>query len=151
MAAEDIIIRMGMDATAFNQAIGNWDTYGVLAHNFFLYGEPGSGRIHFIPWDFDLSFDGTGPSDLTLRTFDGSWPLLQAVARDADLATRTDAVVDAGELDGVLAQRSARNEARARDALRVERALQAQRRGGGGGTGAAGGRACVGPLARGRQ
>lgn len=72
---------------AANQAIGNWDTYGHLAHNFFLYGEVEGGRLHFIPWDFDLAFDSTGPSDLTLRSFDGSWPLLQAVARDAELST----------------------------------------------------------------
>jgi spore coat protein H len=73
---------------AVNQMIGNWDTYGGFAHNFYLYGDPANGgQLRFIPWDFDLSFDGTGPSDLTLTSFSGDWPLLQAVARDAELST----------------------------------------------------------------
>lgn len=40
-----------------------------------------------------------------------------AAMSDADLASRTDAVVDAGKLDGVLAQRSTRDEGRAMDHL----------------------------------
>jgi spore coat protein H len=70
---------------AVNQAIANWDTYGALAHNFYLYNH--AGQLSFIPWDFDLSFDSTGGSDLSLRAFGGEWPLLQALARDVELFT----------------------------------------------------------------
>jgi spore coat protein H len=76
------------DFFAVNQAIGNWDTYGGYAHNFFLYNDPAAQRLEFMPWDFDLSFDGTGANDLSLRSYEGKWPLLQAVARDVEYATR---------------------------------------------------------------
>lgn len=91
------------DAYAINQAIGNWDTYGGLAHNFYLYNDPATAQLRYIPWDFDLAFDRTGASDLTLRGFDGRWPLLQALARDVEYATRYEAKLAAfaaAELDG---------------------------------------------------
>ena len=72
---------------AVNQVIGNWDTYGGYAHNFYLYTDPESSQIVFVPWDFDLAFDASGPSDRTLSSFNGQWPLLQAVARDVDFGT----------------------------------------------------------------
>jgi spore coat protein H len=70
-----------LTALAVNQAIGNWDTYGAIPHNYYLYVDD-TGVSHFIPWDFDLSFDGTGATDLALTSFSGQWPLLQMVARD---------------------------------------------------------------------
>jgi spore coat protein H len=72
---------------AVNQVIGNWDTYGGYAHNFYLHADRDSSQITFIPWDFDLAFDGSGPSDHTLSSFNGQWPLLQAVARDVEFGT----------------------------------------------------------------
>lgn len=117
-----------VEAFAVNQAIGNWDTYGMLAHNFFLYGEPETGRLHYIPWDFDLAFDSTGPSDLTLRSFDGSWPLLQAVARDADLMTRYQAALrafaDEQLVSGALVARVDALEALVRPAIMREDAVR---------------------------
>lgn len=86
-------LKATFDVTAFarayavNQAMANWDTYGALAHNFYFYHSPSSDQLTYIPWDFDLSFDGTGYSDLALGNFGGEWPLLQAVARDVDFAT----------------------------------------------------------------
>jgi hypothetical protein len=73
-------------ALAINQAIGNWDTYGIYAHNFYLYADPATGQLRFLPWDFDLSLEGT-LSDLSLRSYTGHWPLLQAIARDVEFAT----------------------------------------------------------------
>jgi spore coat protein H len=70
---------------AANQANGNWDTYGGLAHNYYLYGETDGGPLHFIPWDFDLSLDAASFSDFTLLGYSGEWPLIQAIARDAEL------------------------------------------------------------------
>ena len=72
---------------AVNQVIGNWDTYGGYAHNFYLYANPESAQVTFVPWDFDLAFDGSGSTDHTLSSFDGHWPLLQAVARDVEFGT----------------------------------------------------------------
>lgn len=50
---------------AVNTAVQNWDAYGVFAHNYYLYGDPGQqGRLRWIPWDnnFALSagFGGFG-------------------------------------------------------------------------------------------
>lgn len=46
---------------AVNGAIQNWDAYGALAHNYYLYGDPAQkGRLRWIPWDNNFAF-GTGP------------------------------------------------------------------------------------------
>ena len=36
----------------------NWDSYIDGERNWFLYHEPNSGRIHWIPWDYNLSLGG---------------------------------------------------------------------------------------------
>ena len=36
---------------ATNTVIQNWDTYGSMAHNFYLYTNPETGLITWIPWD----------------------------------------------------------------------------------------------------
>ncbi|MDD1727933.1 MAG: CotH kinase family protein [Methanospirillum sp.] len=36
---------------ATNTIIQNWDTYGSMAHNFYLYTDPSTGQITWIPWD----------------------------------------------------------------------------------------------------
>lgn len=94
-------------AYAVNQAIANFDTYGTYAHNYYLYNR--GGALTFIPWDFDYAFDGTGGNDLGLWTFGGQWPLLQALASDAELfTTYTDALAafaDAQLASGKLAAR----------------------------------------------
>ena len=36
--------------------VENWDAYGVFAHNYYLYGDPGQqGRLRWIPWDHNLA------------------------------------------------------------------------------------------------
>jgi hypothetical protein len=45
---------------AVNTSIGNWDAYGGMAHNYYLYGDPlKGGRLRWIPWDNNFAF-GTG-------------------------------------------------------------------------------------------
>lgn len=39
---------------AVNNTIVNWDTYGALPHNFYLYNSP-TLKLTWIPWDHDLS------------------------------------------------------------------------------------------------
>ena len=42
---------------AVNTVIDNWDVYGALAHNYYLYGDPAQkGRLKWIPWDNNMSF-----------------------------------------------------------------------------------------------
>ncbi len=42
---------------AVNTAIDNWDTYGAMPHNYYLYADPArGGRLTWIPWDHNMSF-----------------------------------------------------------------------------------------------
>ena len=46
---------------AVNTTIQNWDAYGAMAHNYYLYGDPAQkGRLRWIPWDNNFSL-GAGP------------------------------------------------------------------------------------------
>jgi len=46
---------------AVNTVIQNWDAYGGLAHNYYLYGDPSrKGQLRWIPWDHNFAF-GAGP------------------------------------------------------------------------------------------
>jgi spore coat protein H len=69
---------------AANTVIVNWDTYGALAHNYFLYGNPNDGgRLHWIPWDHDLAMVAErGPADLLHEQTDASWPLIRFLLDD---------------------------------------------------------------------
>lgn len=41
---------------AVNTLIQNWDSYGRMAHNYYLYADPGlGGRLRWIPWDHNMA------------------------------------------------------------------------------------------------
>jgi spore coat protein H len=109
---------------AANQANGNWDTYGGLAHNYYLYGKTDGGPLHFIPWDFDLSLAAASYSDFSLSGFSGEWPLIQVIARDAELYSAYHVALE--EIarreydDGLLAQRVTEVSAQLRPLLEAE-------------------------------
>lgn len=81
---------------AINNAIVNWDTYGVMAHNYYLYNHSSKGLI-WIPWDHNESFSKspgitgttggpTGPGNalsLTMNEVGTGWPLINYIANDA--------------------------------------------------------------------
>jgi spore coat protein CotH len=69
---------------AVNNAIGGWDAYGILAHNFYLYNHS-SRKLTWIPWDHNLSLgrnEGLGLS-LAMNEVDPSWPLIRRLMDDA--------------------------------------------------------------------
>ena len=41
-----------------NVALANLDSYLAMAKNYYLYLNPATGKLTWIPWDFDLSFGG---------------------------------------------------------------------------------------------
>ena len=41
---------------AVNTVIQNWDTYGLMSHNYYLYNDPISGLLTWIPWDNNEAF-----------------------------------------------------------------------------------------------
>lgn len=46
---------------AVNSVIQNWDTYGTMAHNYFLYNNPTTGQLTWIPWDNNMALaEGMG-------------------------------------------------------------------------------------------
>lgn len=40
-----------MNWLAVNTVMQNWDTYGSMAHNYYLYNDPSTGQLTWIPWD----------------------------------------------------------------------------------------------------
>jgi spore coat protein CotH len=52
---------------AVNTVMENWDTYGAIAHNYYLYGDQKrGGRLVWIPWDHNMSF-AAGPGGGGMR------------------------------------------------------------------------------------
>ncbi|MDP2316901.1 MAG: CotH kinase family protein [Pseudomonadota bacterium] len=74
---------------AVNAAMENWDTYGALAHNYYLYGVPkDDGRLAWIPWDHNLALaDGmSGSTDPLYADASEDWPLIRHLLDDATYA-----------------------------------------------------------------
>ena len=45
---------------AANTVMQNWDTYGSMSHNYYLYHDPTSDRLVWIPWDNNQSLGSGG-------------------------------------------------------------------------------------------
>lgn len=71
---------------AMNNLVGNWDSYGNMTHNYYLYGDPAlEGRLIWIPWDFNEAMRTNGKAPLipiSLEDLDPRWPMLARVADD---------------------------------------------------------------------
>ncbi len=70
---------------AVNTVVQNWDTYGVMNHNYFLYTDPESGLITWIPWDNNHALNGTsqrGTLSLSMDEVDERWPLISYLMDD---------------------------------------------------------------------
>ena len=65
---------------AVNNTIQNWDTYGNMTHNYYLYHDPADGLIKWIPWDHNEAFkSGQGPRSalsFEMNEVNGNWPLI---------------------------------------------------------------------------
>ncbi|MEO9964816.1 MAG: CotH kinase family protein [Reichenbachiella sp.] len=65
---------------AANNVIQNWDTYGNMTHNYFLYNK--GGRLTWIPWDHNESMqDGkmSGALSLSMNEVSSSWPIIRYI------------------------------------------------------------------------
>lgn len=71
---------------AINNTIVNWDAYGAMAHNFYLYNSP-TKKLTWIPWDLNeamfTSGGGSRAVSLGMTEVAKSWPLIRYVADDA--------------------------------------------------------------------
>lgn len=71
---------------AVNTVIQNWDTYGIMNHNYYLYNDPGDGILHWIPWDNNESLGSSTRSPLSLYLtpdeVNENWPLIRYLMDD---------------------------------------------------------------------
>ncbi len=71
---------------AVNTVIQNWDTYGRMTHNYFLYNDPDTSKLTWIPWDNNEALqDGKmgGSPELDFSDVSASqWPLIGYLYQD---------------------------------------------------------------------
>jgi len=86
---------------AADTVIQNWDTYGSMAHNYYLYTNPEDELVTWIPWDNNMALSvgggmqgGTdrgeggiahgrgGARELDITTVSDQWPLISYLAAD---------------------------------------------------------------------
>jgi spore coat protein H len=99
---------------AMNTAIDNWDAYGQMAHNYYLYGDPeDGGRLTWVTWDHNLSMGasfgagraadtGDAASTMFHDTVTEAWPLIRFLLDDPVYFDRYTALLQA-TVDGPLA------------------------------------------------
>ncbi|MFR9619933.1 MAG: CotH kinase family protein [Rikenellaceae bacterium] len=70
---------------AANTTFQNWDTYGNMTHNYYLYQNPSDGLLTWIPWDNNEAFQsGNGALPLSMSSVSSSWPLIRYILDDDD-------------------------------------------------------------------
>ncbi|MFD1293062.1 CotH kinase family protein [Lutibacter holmesii] len=88
---------------AVNTVVQNWDTYGRMEHNYYLYNNPDNGLLTWIPWDNNEALqDGKQGGSLNLNFSDLSsndWPLIEYLYDDDVYKAKYDAYVKA-TIDG---------------------------------------------------
>jgi spore coat protein CotH len=73
---------------AANTVIQNWDTYGNMTHNYYLYNNPETSQLNWIPWDNNEAFT-SGKGDRSALSFgmtevDDEWPLISYIIDDSE-------------------------------------------------------------------
>ncbi len=71
---------------AINTVIQNWDSYGRMTQNYYLYNDPDNTLLSWIPWDHNEALqEGNMGGALNLDFSDlqaGSWPLIEYLYAD---------------------------------------------------------------------
>ena len=83
---------------AVNTVVQNWDTYGRMTHNYFLYNDPATSKLTWIPWDNNEALQtGKMGGSLPLN-FSGlsssQWPLIGYMYQDEVYKEKYDAYVE---------------------------------------------------------
>ncbi|MDC7243601.1 MAG: CotH kinase family protein, partial [Sphaerochaetaceae bacterium] len=67
---------------AANTVMQNWDTYGVMPHNYFLYNNPDN-TFEWIPWDSNEALTYSSRClDLDMEEVEDEWPLIRYILDD---------------------------------------------------------------------
>lgn len=71
---------------AVNGIIQNWDTYGRMTHNYYLYNDPATSKLTWIPWDNNEALQSGnrgGSAALDFGNIDSAgWPLISRLYED---------------------------------------------------------------------
>ncbi len=81
---------------AANTVIQNWDTYGKMTHNYYLYNDPSTDKLTWIPWDNNEALqEGKGSLNLNFSDLGGSsnWPLIGYLYADEVYKAKYDSYV----------------------------------------------------------
>lgn len=80
---------------AVNTVIQNWDTYGRMTHNYFLYNNPDNNLLTWIPWDNNEALQTGKMGGAHALNFSGlssnTWPLIGFLYGDATYKAKYDA------------------------------------------------------------
>ncbi|WP_298942805.1 CotH kinase family protein [uncultured Psychromonas sp.] len=81
---------------AANSVMQNWDTYGVMPHNFFLYNNPETGAFEWIPWDNNEALvDNEKALSLTMSSLDADeWPLIGYILDQTEYQTQYETYIE---------------------------------------------------------
>jgi hypothetical protein len=98
--------RAGLDAVfdidtflkwlAVNTVIQNWDTYGRMPHNYYLYNNPNNNLLTWIPWDNNEALQEgkmQGALNLEFSNLSGDWPLISYLYADSVYKAKYDKYV----------------------------------------------------------
>ena len=84
-----------MNYLAVNTAIQNWDTYGRMQHNYFLYVNPKTNKFEWIPWDNNEALQTgkmQGALNLDFSNLQSNaWPLIEFLYNDPIYKAKYDA------------------------------------------------------------
>ena len=70
---------------AVNTTIQNWDTYGRMTHNYYLYNNPTDNKFYWIPWDNNEALQTGkqgGAISISCSDVSSSWPLIRYLLDD---------------------------------------------------------------------
>ncbi len=71
---------------AANTIMQNWDTYGKMTHNYYLYNNHDTNLLNWIPWDNNESLQNGkrgGALSLDFADIDENWPLIRYLFDDS--------------------------------------------------------------------
>ncbi len=79
-----------LKALAINTAMVNWDAYGRMNHNYYIYADPDrGGRFVWIPWDFNEAMFIREPTmSVLLKEIGDKWPLIRNLLDDPVYAAK---------------------------------------------------------------
>tara|TARA_R110001592_G_scaffold363372_2_gene686311 strand:- start:196041 stop:196664 length:624 start_codon:yes stop_codon:yes gene_type:complete len=87
---------------AVNEIIQNWDTYGSMPHNYYLYNNPDTGQLTRVPWDNNEALQTDKQGGALALDFanmnDSGWPLIARIYADEVYRARYDTYQRKGPL-----------------------------------------------------